>query len=48
MNAYIISWKSRVTGLCGKGTEYMDFHSATNLVKLLNKEYPEIKHTMSG
>ena len=47
MNTYIIEWKSKTTGATGKGTEYMDYYQATQYVKLLNKEHPEIHHKLA-
>lgn len=41
---YVIQWKSRVNGRCGRGTKLFEQEEANNLVEELNREFPQIEH----
>ena len=43
---YTIQWVSKITGSSGGGTYPLDYFEGKNLVRTLNKKYPEIKHTL--
>jgi len=41
---YVIHWKSKTNGRIGTGTTRFDREEAEELVKELNRDYPEIEH----
>lgn len=41
---YVIQWKSKVNGRCGRGTKSFEQEEAENLVEELNREFPQIEH----
>lgn len=41
---YVIEWKSKVNGRCGRGTTLFDREEAEILAEELNRDYPEIEH----
>lgn len=41
---YVIEWKSKVNGRCGRGTTLFDREEAGRLAEELNHDYPEIEH----
>ena len=44
---YRISWKSRITGVEGKGNRGWSYDIASDWVIALNKRYPELMHWVS-
>jgi hypothetical protein len=44
INAYVIQWKSKVSGRAGRGTKHFSLEEAERLVNELNQEYPNIHH----
>ena len=47
ISRYTIHWESKVTGASGHGRVGMDFIEAKREIKRLNKEYPQIQHTLN-
>jgi hypothetical protein len=45
-NSYLIQWKSKVNGRKGRGTKLFDRAEAERLVEELNREYPQIEHSL--
>jgi hypothetical protein len=43
---YRIHWRSKITGISGNGTQFMEYHFAKREIKNLNKKYPELDHWM--
>ena len=41
---YVIQWKSKVNGRCGRGTKIFEKSEADQLAAELNQEYPQIDH----
>ena len=41
---YVIHWKSRTNGRIGTGTTRFDRDEADQLVRELNRDYPDIEH----
>jgi hypothetical protein len=43
-NSYVIQWKSKVNGRAGRGTKRFEKDEVEQLIKELNREYPQIEH----
>ena len=46
-NSYVIQWKSKVNGRAGRGTKRFDKDEVERLVEELNREYPQIEHSVA-
>lgn len=44
MNQYFIRWKSKVTGVAGKGNLMFDKDKADEICRAMNYDFPEILH----
>ena len=43
---YVIRWKSKVNGRTGRGTKLFKKEEAELLAEELNREYPQIEHSV--
>lgn len=43
---YVIHWRSKTNGRVGTGTNRFDHEEAERLVEELNRDFPEIEHSL--